>query len=214
MQYARFLVAVFFFIGLSHVAGHGRLRVPSGRASMWRDGYDTVPDYNDNELFCGGFKHQWEVNRGLCGICGDPYDGPYPHEAPGGPYASGIIVEDYKSGQWIDVSVEVTTAHLGYWEFKICPNDNIQQDPDQDCFDRIGLLPTSGGSENYPLNTWDERFFHLKVKLPDNVTCEQCIFQWKWITGNSWGVCEDGSEALGCGPQETFMGCADVKISS
>jgi hypothetical protein len=28
---------------------------------MWRDGYPTEPDYNDNEGFCGGF-----------GVSGDP----------------------------------------------------------------------------------------------------------------------------------------------
>ena len=37
------------------VAGHARMRVPSGRASMWRDGYPTLEDYNDDECFCGGY---------------------------------------------------------------------------------------------------------------------------------------------------------------
>lgn len=31
-----------------------------------------------------------------CGICGDPYDGPYEHEAPGGQYANGNIVREYE----------------------------------------------------------------------------------------------------------------------
>ena len=30
--------------------------------------------------------------------------------------------------------------------------------------------------------------------------------------GNNWGVCPDGSGAVGCGPQEEFRGCADVSI--
>ena len=36
------------------VKGHGRLIEPPSRASMWRYGFDTPIDYNDNQLFCGG----------------------------------------------------------------------------------------------------------------------------------------------------------------
>ena len=32
--------------------------------------------------------------------------------------------------------------------------------------------------------------------------------------GNNWGKCDDGSGAVGCGPQETFRDCADVEIVS
>lgn len=39
----------------SGVKGHGRLMEPVGRSSAWRKGYDTPVNYNDNELFCGGF---------------------------------------------------------------------------------------------------------------------------------------------------------------
>ena len=42
-----------FVIGLSD--GHGRMRKPASRASMWRDGYPTPPDTSDNQGFCGGF---------------------------------------------------------------------------------------------------------------------------------------------------------------
>jgi hypothetical protein len=34
------------------------------------------------------------------------------------------------------------------------------------------------------------------------------------FTGNSWGECEDGTEAMGCGPQEIFRNCADISIVS
>ena len=32
------------------------------------------------------------------------------------------------------------------------------------------------------------------------------------IAGNNWGKCEDGTSGMGCGPQETFRSCADIKI--
>ena len=33
---------------------HGRLIEPPARNSMWRIGYNTTPNYEDSELFCGG----------------------------------------------------------------------------------------------------------------------------------------------------------------
>ena len=75
--------------------------------------------------------------NGKCGICGDSYDLlKRDHEAPGGKYANGIIVRDYYSGESIKVVVDVTANHYGYFTFKLCPNNNILQDPTQECFDR------------------------------------------------------------------------------
>lgn len=37
------------------VRGHGRLMEPPARNAMWRFGYPNPVNYNDNELFCGGY---------------------------------------------------------------------------------------------------------------------------------------------------------------
>ncbi|GFT30055.1 chitin-binding type-4 domain-containing protein, partial [Nephila pilipes] len=39
---------------VGQIQGHGRLLEPPSRSSMWRFGYNTPSNYNDNELFCGG----------------------------------------------------------------------------------------------------------------------------------------------------------------
>jgi hypothetical protein len=51
-----------FWIGMAvilsqtgHVASHGRLIQPAQRSSAWRYGYNNPENYNDNQLFCGGF---------------------------------------------------------------------------------------------------------------------------------------------------------------
>ena len=59
---------------VSEVSGHGRLIEPPSRASMWRFGFGTPENYNDHELYCGGYSRQWNRNGGKCGICGDPWD--------------------------------------------------------------------------------------------------------------------------------------------
>lgn len=56
------LLAVLLVILACAVHGHGRLRVPPSRSSMWRDGYDTPPNYNDHQLFCGGFQVSFTLN--------------------------------------------------------------------------------------------------------------------------------------------------------
>lgn len=35
---------------------HGLLLSPPQRGSLWRYGYDTPPNYDDNGLFCGGLE--------------------------------------------------------------------------------------------------------------------------------------------------------------
>lgn len=44
--------------------------------------------------------------------------------------------------------------------------------------------------------------YMMKYKLPDGISCERCVLQWHWQTGNSpWSM------------PEGFWGCADIKIS-
>lgn len=54
--------------------------------------------------------------------------------------------------------------------------------------------------------------FETRYLLPSGLTCTQCILQWRYIAGNNWGTCENGTGAVGCGPQEEFRACADVEI--
>ena len=40
----------------SSAYGHGRLTDPPSRSSMWRYGFNSTPNYEDNQLYCGGFQ--------------------------------------------------------------------------------------------------------------------------------------------------------------
>ena len=55
--------------------------------------------------------------------------------------------------------------------------------------------------------------FRSFYKLPEGLTCDQCVLQWRYVAGNNWGNCPNGTGMVGCGPQEQFRGCADVKIT-
>ena len=136
---------------------------------------------------------------GKCGICGDPWgDSPREHEAPGGRYANGIIAQTYKPGQIIDVNIEVTANHKGYFIFRLCANNNVKQDPDQECFDRLAHLLLMHILDNlllfllsyrnvlkvvphmedrFNLTTSSVGTYSLKLQLPGDVVCDQCILQ-------------------------------------
>ncbi|XP_072945000.1 uncharacterized protein [Epargyreus clarus] len=189
------------------VAGHGRVLEPPGRASMWRMGFSTPPNYDDDGLNCGGFHHQYAVNGGKCGICGDPFDMPEPraHEI-GGTYGSGEIVAHYDQGQVITVTVELSAYHKGYWEFRICKDPKRN---DQECFEEYILELEDGGTKYYP---WQDDTYTMKYRLPADLVCEHCVLQWRYTAGNNWGHCRDGSEGLGCGNQENFGACSDISI--
>ncbi|XP_047535430.1 uncharacterized protein LOC125069871 [Vanessa atalanta] len=190
------------------VSSHGRVSDPPSRATMWRYGYPTPANYDDTGLYCGGFDRQYSVNNGKCGICGDAFDlsEPRPHEI-GGKYGLGIIVAEYEAGQVIETTVEITAYHRGYWYFKICPNPNTNE---QSCFDEYLLELEDGGTEYYPPSVGK---YTVNYRLPKDLVCDHCVLQWRYVAGNNWGVCEDGSAKLGCGNQETFGACSDIKIT-
>jgi len=52
------LVEILFLLSCLYdhhsVDAHGRLVKPPSRSSMWRYGFNTPTNYEDNQLFCGG----------------------------------------------------------------------------------------------------------------------------------------------------------------
>ncbi|KAJ0174460.1 hypothetical protein K1T71_009568 [Dendrolimus kikuchii] len=189
------------------VHGHGRVLDPPGRGSAWRSGYSSLANYDDDGLNCGGFFHQWGVNDGKCGICGDPWDTPEPrdHEL-GGKYGLGVITGRYTMGSVINVVVQLTAYHQGYWMLKICPDANRN---DQECFEQYVLELEDGGTQYYPKRS---ATYELAYRLPAGLTCDHCVLQWRYIAGNNWGDCRNGTQGLGCGNQEYFGACSDISI--
>lgn len=213
-------ILVFTFLLLytvREISSHGRLMVPPARNCMWRYGYPNPVNYDDNQLYCGGHAVMYGQNKGKCGVCGDGYhEQPRPNE-PGGPYANGIVVRRYVPGQVIDVEVDVTTNHNGTFELRLCQNNDPAKTITQECFDKnplpiVDSNDPSSKSYSYTLPPGPPGTFTYKVRLPSDVTCTYCVIQWWWQVGNTWGDCPDGTSKVGCGPQETFVNCADVSI--
>lgn len=95
----------------------------------------------------------------------------------------GRVTTKYVSGQSIKVVWEITEALEGQ-----CFMDLSTTGKDTD-FQQIGTLP------NCADQVGDS--FTANVKLPDNVTCDNCIMRFRWIPALSG---------------ETYLNCADVSI--
>jgi len=207
------LILVGLLLGVDRSNGHGRLMQPPARNSMWRFGFVNPVNYNDNEVFCGGVDRQFNNNNGDCGVCGDSYDDQHPqlHET-GGKYGNGIVSKTYVMGSVIDIEIEITANHKGSFMLKLCPVRTRNGEATQDCLDR-NILTQEDGDKRFPIY---ERPHSVKLtrkaRLPAGLTCSRCVLQWTWRSANSWGVCTNGTGGLGCGPQETFRNCADVRI--
>ncbi|XP_052081951.1 uncharacterized protein LOC127719748 [Mytilus californianus] len=203
---------LYLLCAVIHVDGHGRLWEPPSRSSMFRKGFPTPQNNLDNQLYCGGFSHQWSTNGGKCGICGDPYDQTQPREnEAGGKYATGIISAQYTVGQVIDISVEITANHKGWFEFRLCPNNDVKKPATHACLDKYLLKLADGSGTRDHIDT-SVGMRTKKWILPSGLTCTQCVLQWKYHVGNNWGVSPDGTGCVGCGAQEEFYGCSDIAI--
>lgn len=49
-----FLIALLGSIAIAYVAGHGMVLDPVNRSSRWRYDSTAEPNYDDNQLWCGG----------------------------------------------------------------------------------------------------------------------------------------------------------------
>ena len=185
-----------------------------------RYGFNNPPNFNDHEIYCGGFTRQWQTNRGRCGVCGDPWDTPQPRDNEGGGrYGRGTIARVYTAASVIAAKVELTANHQGYFEFRLCPQNNPLVPATQACLDRhlLEVVGPGGGAEGGAATRYlpgpGNRVFEVELQLPAGLTCAQCVLQWRYVAANNWGVCEDGSGRVGCGPQEEFRACSDVSIT-
>lgn len=153
---------------------------------------------------------QHNTNGGKCGFCGDNYADATPraHEL-GGVYGDGTIVASYNVGKTIPVEVNLSANHMGSFHFDLC-NIDVNQIESEECFSAYPI-EFENGSFAYPVSQ-GINLFKINIRLPQGVQCNHCVLRWTYVTGNGWGICEDGSGALGCGPQENFKGCSDITI--
>lgn len=121
--------------------------------------------------------------------------------------------------QTVPVTIDFTAPHGGRWEVQLC--DRVPET--EDCFQSL-LLDNGQTYWDFPLGIEYPQGFLTMVKLPDGVTCDNCVMRVHWRCVQNWGTCDDSATCecipdsgnppggMGCGAQQTFRACADIKI--
>ncbi|CAM9309077.1 unnamed protein product [Ectocarpus sp. 8 AP-2014] len=200
------------------------------------------------------------------GICGDPEqneeEGANFYSTPNGDWP---ILNTYQEGQVLEIKLGMTAYHWGHVEFFICNADEME-DPDgianQECFNNYPLTRAEGDDENSPIDpNYPGRYYvdpkcregetdqtkpegaqdgyviHASYQLPEGLTCDRCILQMNYYTGNSckhvgYEEFEPASWPSACAPEkhdwieldrylcgengsypEEFWACADFSIT-
>ncbi|OQR83208.1 eukaryotic translation initiation factor 3 subunit A-like isoform X1, partial [Achlya hypogyna] len=196
-------------MALNHVEGHGRLIAPPHRGYIGKlpQFKDVVPtDYSDHGLNAGGIQ---QTKGGKHGVCGDPYNGARDHET-GGMYGlfpthgSKVIGACYAPGATVDLQVQITANHKGFFEFGLCKLNGKGDKETEECFQ---TLTQPNGEKQWQLPAGND-FFKMQYTLPKDVKCDgdsHCVLRWWYAGGNNPGVGLEG--------QEQFWNCADIYIS-
>ena len=85
--------------------------------------------------------------------------------------------------QIIDIQVNITSNHKGYFEFRLCKKSSAKELVTQDCLNQ-NLLKTTNGTTRFYLPSSDAMPFFPRVQLPAGLTCDNCVLQWWYRTGN------------------------------
>jgi hypothetical protein len=64
------------------------------------------------------------------------------------------------------------------------------------------LLKLPTGEDRWVLGDQGAGEYTIDLRLPTGLTCNHCVMQWWYTTGNNW---------MGLKP-ESFVNCADIKI--
>ncbi|CAF1539072.1 unnamed protein product, partial [Didymodactylos carnosus] len=153
------------------IHSHGYLIDPPARSSAWL----TDKDFR---TCCG-----------KCSICGEPSDLKPKLLGIGDAMYLGKIVRTYTQGSIISVTVIMTANHLGHFEFRLCDIDGLTTDATQECLDSTLLQIAGTNSTQFKVDKYPSQATVLvNVTLPSSMTCSHCVFQWKYVTGNSWGT--------------------------
>lgn len=203
---------------------HGFMTEPAAR--NWQRNSNYCPHC----LAAGGPGETYPAGRtwpnSLHGVCGDKYRDTREHEA-GGKFATPPqIAAVYKKGQTITIRVKITAPHGGRFSFGICNVDGAGTPQEerakttQACFDANQLTNAVDGSKYWWMGKRGNGEYSMQFKLPPTLTCQRCVIQWHWETGNS---CElpgtppgmsMGTSMVPCSQAtpEEFWNCADVRV--
>lgn len=75
------------------------------------------------------------------------------------------------------MTVRLTASHKGYFEFSLCPMETEKELETDECFNKYPLPMADDSGYKYPIPTFDAKDYVVKLVLPKDVTCKQCVIR-------------------------------------
>ncbi|ESO98059.1 hypothetical protein LOTGIDRAFT_226726 [Lottia gigantea] len=206
-----FMIYLFGFI--NGVNGNAKLIDPPNRSSMWRYGFDVPVNKQDGYLNCGGIVvSTLQNNQGRCGICGDNFSAQKENEY-GGKYGTGFIGKNYTQGETVPFTVQFVLGRPGNFQFRICKLESKMQEATQECLNRTTLATADGATKLKIASSPRNKNVTFDIVLPTDLNCERCVLQWTYTTSVVYGCDKQNNCCFGCGIQERYVNCADIRIN-
>lgn len=231
-----FLVLLVFGL-LPSTRGHGFLGHPPARNVLANSDYcPHCLNMGTTRLVSNNGKLRWP--EGLRGICGDPFNGPRPHEEGGKYYGGGTPVVTYARGGIAEIEVYLTTNHYGRFRFRVCKIDGGRSEKQQlteSCLEHHVLKQANIPQAQRPGDEWfytspsdpSTTLYTMYYQLPEDLVCDgesaSCVLQWYWVSANSCNPPEfpaayklpyglEECTAPDAPYPEEFINCADIAI--
>lgn len=190
---------IVFLLLLASVNGHGYLKKPAMRGSMWRfrKAYPKMRnlknDRDDSQDGGGPNIVRTNFPTRVFGMCGDPHTDPVPrdHET-GGKYGrfeqfgKDAIAACYAPGSKVVFEMDVTIQHGGNSSFQLCVPGEGENESEK-CFKRGFKLKRSDGSGLITEMPVSKGVVKSEYSLPRNVVCdgtERCVLRWYWLASD------------------------------
>ncbi|RHY43989.1 hypothetical protein DYB38_012434 [Aphanomyces astaci] len=105
----------------------------------------------------------------------------------------------------MDLQVQITANHKGYFEFGLCKLNSLNDSETEDCFK---TLVQPNGEKDWQLPA-GSKTFSMQYMLPDGVSCDgdsHCVLRWHYVGWNNPDADING--------QEQYWNCADIYVSN
>lgn len=84
--------------------------------------------------------------------------------------------------QDIPITVQLTYGQNGFFDFKLCAEDDATSHLDPNCYNR-NIVTISGHGEKYFITEMAPKYYNLTLQLPVNIKCNKCVLRWRYRTG-------------------------------
>lgn len=204
---------------LRYVESHGYMETPVPRSRLWRYLSFLEPNYDDNGLNCNYIHSNPEqIQCSECGgawqynSCNDELRNIRLYNRKLKNRHNNTNIFAYRANGGFNVSIRLTTIHLGHFYFEVAVNVCAQSHDNRPLYHSVG----AGTSVLANVSHYIVQIDYERLPFECSRGGRPCILRWTYVGGNNWGCSPAGTPTnvcgMGKGAQEIFRNCADFFV--